>query len=124
VLVELGVVEQRYDAVKEVLERRATVTEVSPFVRFAPPGAQNHLLTCRDMRAVEVRMRSRAASVVSGAIAVSAFVPVAAPKVDLLCCSSIQEGHTGHARGPEGRAPLACDAVGYRILRSAADPHA
>jgi hypothetical protein len=29
VLVELGVVEQRYDAVKEVLEGRGTVTEVA-----------------------------------------------------------------------------------------------
>jgi hypothetical protein len=28
VLVELGVVEQRYDATKEVLERRGTVTEI------------------------------------------------------------------------------------------------
>jgi hypothetical protein len=29
VLVKLGVVEQRYDAVKEVLERRGTVTEIA-----------------------------------------------------------------------------------------------
>jgi transposase-like protein len=35
VLVELGVVEQRYDAVKEVLEGQGTVTEVAE--RFGVP---------------------------------------------------------------------------------------
>src|SRR6266542_197434 len=48
VLVELGVVEQRYDAVKEVLERRGTVTEVAQKYGVTRQSVHNWLRRYRD----------------------------------------------------------------------------
>lgn len=47
-LVELGVVEQRYDAVKEVLERRGTITEVAERHRVTRQSLHNWLRRYRE----------------------------------------------------------------------------
>jgi transposase-like protein len=48
VLVELGVVEQRYDAVKEVLEGRGTVTEVAERYGVTRQSLHNWLRRYRE----------------------------------------------------------------------------
>src|ERR671910_2491049 len=48
VLVELGVVEQRYDAVKEVLERQGTVTEVAERYGVTRQSLHNWLRRYRE----------------------------------------------------------------------------